>query len=477
MSITFVSGLINIGRGKWENKHKRSFEDYISAMKKFLLRYEHPIVLFIEPEYVDQVKEIRRDYKAPIEIIPFTFEGCFYYNERKDLEQIIQSDQYQKLVVPEKKEAPEYWCIDYDILMFQKVIWLLEILERNPFKTDYFAWIDAGYAHGIVQNPEHAMLNLSDILAQIGTQRIFFQTISQFPRILNVKFPIKLPIREYFAQHDLFISGGFYIFHKNSSDILNLFIRKFLEVLEMDIIDDDQFYWNLIAHEHPDRFHFHTLKAWPEISKFFRERLMIDIGRKGTEHSFAICLNGYIGDWKKRKHEWLKGGSIFGSAPARFFPDQEAEIGGIQDIEDGVKIHKMLIRENWENKQIDSKLLDLPHGKQVRDTFYYFLNIHQTLLGISELSNFDFVLVSPFQVDFKDNMTDILDEFPAKLDHIIYDAKHLIFIATPEIIRDLAHFVMQSILSGQPFFIDVNNILIYFFGMKCLKVHHCEMAD
>jgi hypothetical protein len=63
------------------------------------------------------------------------------FNDR--LEKLMNSEEFKKLVY--HKHVPEMSKPLYNVLMFNKVNYLQEVADINPFNTEYFSWVDAGF--------------------------------------------------------------------------------------------------------------------------------------------------------------------------------------------------------------------------------------------------------------------------------------------------------------------------------------------
>lgn len=139
---TIVTALYDLGRGsmKKEANNYRPFHDYLNWFK-FLLELNCPMVIFVPPELVQFVKENRsKEYNTLIKSTKLEDLPLFKQYGTKAKE-IIRS-------LPEKGiklRNIELINHEYTLLIFSKFDMLNQVAVDNPFHSDYFLWVDAGY--------------------------------------------------------------------------------------------------------------------------------------------------------------------------------------------------------------------------------------------------------------------------------------------------------------------------------------------
>jgi len=135
--ITIVTALYDINR---ENEGDgRKFNEYLSWFKE-TLKVTRPMVIFVEESLVSFVKENRKD--LPTKIITQSLEEIPYYSLTSDIENILQSEQFQsKIGAPERVECK---LALYNSIIYSKFQWVKRIISEDPFNSELFMWMDAG---------------------------------------------------------------------------------------------------------------------------------------------------------------------------------------------------------------------------------------------------------------------------------------------------------------------------------------------
>lgn len=135
-NVTFVTALYDINREKIGDGRK--FSEYLDWLDK-LLKIKVPLVIFTSDEINEFINQ-RRNNK--IIIINQKLEDLYYYQFKKDIEQIIQSKEYRfKIAHPNRVE-----CINplYNVIQYNKFDLLKKVSDENPFQTKMFFWVDVG---------------------------------------------------------------------------------------------------------------------------------------------------------------------------------------------------------------------------------------------------------------------------------------------------------------------------------------------
>ncbi len=134
--ITLVTSLINIQR---EQLDGRKFDEYVAWLLK-TITIPAPMVIFVEPELVGLVQNVRGN--LPSKIVPQRFAETPLAWSTPYVEQIQNSIEWKQFAKNPKDitnlSAP------YVTLMHNKVAWLWNTIDENPFQTDMFFWIDGG---------------------------------------------------------------------------------------------------------------------------------------------------------------------------------------------------------------------------------------------------------------------------------------------------------------------------------------------
>ncbi|CAK5073128.1 unnamed protein product [Meloidogyne enterolobii] len=129
-----------------------------------------------------------------------------------------------------------------------KTFFLVEAAAENPFGTEFFVWLDAGYGHGDRSifpsgwkwQPKFEKGIISLIKLTPPTDLITHYNLQSLYRDISV------------------ISGGFLAGDRNSIIRLHqLYYKKFINLIEKQKVDDDQTMLVLLINEYPEFFHIY----------------------------------------------------------------------------------------------------------------------------------------------------------------------------------------------------------------------------
>lgn len=132
----FVSALFNIER---EEMDGRKWQEYLDWFE-ITLQLKCPMILFVTEDLQSFVMEKRKD--MPTEIIVQNIDDIPYYYLKEELDTIISSDEYKKIISDPSRIECNHSI--YSIIQFSKFKWIQKASEKNPFNSKFFFWIDAG---------------------------------------------------------------------------------------------------------------------------------------------------------------------------------------------------------------------------------------------------------------------------------------------------------------------------------------------
>lgn len=137
MDITYVTGLWNL------NREGRDFQEwYIPAFKQ-LISIDVPFYIYGPKELEEVVWEVR-DRSNTVFHLTELEDIKEYYHVHWDLTQEIRQDPNWVAQADWMKNSPQYKLEYYNPIVMSKLPWLNDVSIRNPFKSKYFYWIDAG---------------------------------------------------------------------------------------------------------------------------------------------------------------------------------------------------------------------------------------------------------------------------------------------------------------------------------------------
>ena len=245
-NVTVVSSLYNINR---EGLDGRKWEEYLKWFSK-TLKIKSPMVVFVEEDLVDFVKEIRGD--IPTEVIQMPLEKIPCYNLRDKMDEILVSDEYyDKISDPQRIECKSSL---YNIIQYSKFKWTQIAAEKNYFDSDYYIWMDAGlsrffYSMDIQQDypGEEARKQL-----ELVNDKVLIQVFESFyPDLFNAKTLDE----SYLADNRSYVMGGMF---GVGSDTINELCTRVDEVLEYmldnSIVNNEQICLGYLYKKYPDMF-------------------------------------------------------------------------------------------------------------------------------------------------------------------------------------------------------------------------------
>jgi hypothetical protein len=136
--VTIVTAFFDINR---ENKGDgRTIDEYKSWIKE-TLKLNCNLFIVTEEKFKDFFIENRNpNYNTGIHIIDF--KDLYFYKYYDKMKAIIESEDYKKAIAyPNRVE-----CVlpEYNIIQYSKFHCLKLAMDKNPFQSEMFFWLDAG---------------------------------------------------------------------------------------------------------------------------------------------------------------------------------------------------------------------------------------------------------------------------------------------------------------------------------------------
>lgn len=136
--VTIVTAFFDIGRA--EKGDGRTISEYKDWIQK-TLQLNCNLYIVTEEKFYDFFLENRpKHFNTNIKVIEFK---DLHYNKYYDkIKNIIESDSYKnRIAYPDRVECK---LPEYNIIQYSKFHCLQMAMDENPFKSDYFFWMDAG---------------------------------------------------------------------------------------------------------------------------------------------------------------------------------------------------------------------------------------------------------------------------------------------------------------------------------------------
>ena len=143
--ITYVTALLNIKRDQLESpSFNRPFKRYLDTLSR-LLRHmgNNNMVIYIEDEHAEFVRNIKPNNIIIKSLSTEEIRKSEYFEK---IQKIRTTDEWRNQV-GWLKESTQANLELYNPLIFQKIHWLDEVSNDNPFNSEYFMWVDAGIAN------------------------------------------------------------------------------------------------------------------------------------------------------------------------------------------------------------------------------------------------------------------------------------------------------------------------------------------
>lgn len=138
-----VTALYNIGRDEWDN-YRLSYDHYFLWMKN-TLSLNCEMVIYTENQFYDRIIEFRKGYDTDLtktKIILMPLEDLVSYKlYYEKLNHLMNSDDFKKNI---SHQVPEMTKPLYNIIMFNKVMFLKHTKDMGYFGADLLIWADAG---------------------------------------------------------------------------------------------------------------------------------------------------------------------------------------------------------------------------------------------------------------------------------------------------------------------------------------------
>lgn len=144
MDITFCTFFYDIGRSNWSNFNIHSntymfwFKNLLSLDINLYIQTEEKFADFI----IEERKKVDPELKKTIVKLTTIDKLPAWQLYSSSLEELMFSKDFKKKV---HHDVPEMNKPLYNVLMFNKVYFLKEIIDQNPFNTKFFSWVDTGF--------------------------------------------------------------------------------------------------------------------------------------------------------------------------------------------------------------------------------------------------------------------------------------------------------------------------------------------
>ncbi len=259
-SPVIVTALYDIGRDKWE-KYTHSYGGYIHLMER-TLSIKSKMVIYIPLKFKEEVEHYRKKYDENLN------DTIIVIQELEELEAYkIYNDKLNELMFSEsfmKKadfDVPEMNRPLYNVIMFNKVFWLKDCVDKKYFDNDLVIWADAGGLREPVEwYKDKVWPNIDKINKIEKNKNIFFSHNKDF-NIDDKQFHALSQVRN--------IQGtAFFVPSHLINDLTNNFLETIDECMSLGYIGSDEKIFDMVYVK--DKTKHHLIECtWREYFKIF----------------------------------------------------------------------------------------------------------------------------------------------------------------------------------------------------------------
>ena len=226
--ITYVTALLNIKRDQLESpSFNRPFKRYLDTLSH-LLRHmgNNNMVIYIEDEHAEFVRNIKPNNIIIKSLSTEEIRKSEYFEK---IQKIRTTDEWRNQV-GWLKESTQANLELYNPLIFQKIHWLDEVSNDNPFNSEYFMWIDAGLSrffgeHGVSTLNPYPSDSAVDTLKENKDSVLIQTSMSYYPDLVNAD----VCSEDYFWDARTWIMAGLW---GGGAEVLTKFCDMMDEVLQ-----------------------------------------------------------------------------------------------------------------------------------------------------------------------------------------------------------------------------------------------------
>jgi hypothetical protein len=209
------------------------------------------MVLFITDDLVEFVEERRKD--IPTDIIIQTVEDIPYHDLKDRIQEILDSNQYKEDISdPDRIECQQAM---YSVIQYSKFPWLEKAIDKNPYESEFFFWIDAGasrFFEGYDLSQEYPSKDGVESLDGMGERFLVQMNCDYYPDLYNADV---LPL-DYLYDNRSYVLGSMFGGHKTAilkvSNMIDSILNE--EMIKNNSINNEQIALGYLVKKYPDDF-------------------------------------------------------------------------------------------------------------------------------------------------------------------------------------------------------------------------------
>ena len=246
-SYTIVTALLDINRDSWKHNMK-NFETYLNNLKN-ITKLNCNFYIFVDIKHLNITKYIRNSLNC--KIVPIVINESFAFRYYSKIKNIMNSDFFKTYIKHVGNiNSPQYNIPEYVVLLNSKVDLLYKACLDNPFNSDYFVWINAGFSNNdynkiptqwsplCVQHPEHICISNWESVDKLNTSHLGL----------------------FKDQHTVLTTSLFGGSSNNIKKLHNVYYKTLGEQLDKNIVSVDSYTMSLCYKNNPTLFKTFSLK-------------------------------------------------------------------------------------------------------------------------------------------------------------------------------------------------------------------------
>lgn len=245
--VSIVTALFDIGRDKWDEYYV-NYQSYLFWMSN-LLKYDLNFIIYTEQKFVDFITTERKKIDPNLSktkiIVKKLEDLSSYKNYYKKITSLVESDNFKSKIT---YKVPEHTKPLYNVVIFEKIMYIKESIIKNHFDSDMFIWLDAGVIRDNSHTPILTFPNI-ELINDCYCDKITF-----FSHTEEVKPPE--PLLHILGQWR-FIHGGCFLVPNNNciDDFIKVFFDKIDNYLVQGYIGSEEKYYDLCYIDNPDNYY------------------------------------------------------------------------------------------------------------------------------------------------------------------------------------------------------------------------------
>lgn len=260
-TFTIVTAFFDINRSNWDDIHKRDTQLYMYYFS-FILNMDVNMCIYTEEKFVDFINHCRTGFADKTKIIITSLDQLCMYKYKDTIQTIMDSDEYKKN--QKDPECPEVKRPKYNIVVNSKVELVYKTSVDNPFNTQFFIWMDAGYGHGTLNIPKRFKFYPESFMQE---NKISVCCLKNNTNLISTNY------KTFYEEHIDVIMGGFFCGDKKSLEKYNIMFYTTVEdCISQNITDDDQYTICMCYIKNVELFNvFYDMSWYKAIERFHKD--------------------------------------------------------------------------------------------------------------------------------------------------------------------------------------------------------------